>query len=123
MSMYVTDAGSKCLVKNENLDAAYGGLEEHGEYAYAIDAVKGCTVLSADGNDEFFCGSVSCHIDSMILEFLEKFCEPGSYVCQRNDDYFCYDLYWKDDEGIYAKSREFENPFEGIIGEIERKFQ
>ena len=123
MSMYASDAGSRYLVKAENLDDAYGWLEEQGEYAHRIGVDGDCIVLSADGTEEMFCGNVGCGIGSIIEEFLDLFCEPGSYCCQRVDDYFQYDLYWKDGDGVHSEGREYVNPFTGFIAKLEEDWR
>jgi len=120
MSMYATDAGSRYLVKAENLDAAYEWLEHEGEFAYRVGVVRDCVILSANGHEDMFCGSVCYGIGELIEEFLERFCEPGSYACQRVDDFLQYDLYWKDGDGVHSEGREYANPFANMIEELER---
>lgn len=119
MSMYATDAGSRYLVKAGNLDAACEWLESEGEFAHKVGVVRDCVVLSANGCEDMFCGSVCYGIGKCIEEFLERFCEPGSYACQRVDDFFQYDLYWKDADGVHSEGREYVNPFAGKIAELE----
>ena len=120
MSMYAMDAGSKYLVKAENLDDAYEWLEKNGEFAHRIGVHGDCVILSANGYEDMFCGDVCYGIGELIEEFLEQFCEPGSYACQRVDDFCQYDLYWKDGDGVHSEGREYANPFESQIAEIER---
>lgn len=119
MGMYAMDAGSKYLVEDANLEAAYEWLESVGEFAYVTGHVGECTVLSADGNEELWCGDVGYGVGKEIEEFLNRFCEPGSYACQRVDDFGQYDLYWKDDEGVHSEGRVYANPFDVEIRELE----
>ncbi len=120
MSMYAYDAGSRYLVKAGSIDAAYGWLEEHGEYAHRVGLHRDCIVLSADGYEDMFCGMVSYSVGDLIVEFMKKFCEPGSYACHHIDEYSEYVLYWMDDErAVHDESKVLDNPFAGKIKELE----
>ena len=47
-----------------------------------------------------------------IAEFLKTYCEPGSYVSQRCDDYFEYSIYWVNDERKVEEAWQgFQNPY------------
>lgn len=118
--MYAHDAGSRYLVNAERVDAAYEWLEEHGEYAHRVGLHRDCIVLSADGYEDMFCGMVSYSVGDLIVEFMKKFCEPGSYACHHIDEYSEYVLYWMDDERIvHDESVVLGNPFAGKIKELE----
>ena len=120
MSMYAYDAGSRYLVKASNLDAAYEWLRKEGEYAHKVGIVRDCIILSADGYEDMFCGEVSYSIGDLIVEFMKKFCEPGSYACHHIDEYNEYVLYWMDDERIvYDESKVLDNPFAEKMMELE----
>ena len=117
--MYATDAGSRYLVKAENLDAAYEWLKKEGEFAHRVGIVRDCIVLSADGYEDMFCGNVSYSVGDCIKEFLERFCEPGSYACHHIDEFDEYCLYWKDGEGVRDECKEVGNPFAEKMMELE----
>lgn len=119
MSMYAMDAGSRYLVKAENLDAAYEWLKKEGEFAHVVGIVRNCLVLSADGYEDMFCGNVSYSVGDCIKEFLERFCEPGSYACHHIDEFDEYCLYWKDGEGVRDECKEVGNPFAEKMMELE----
>lgn len=119
MSMYAYDAGSKYLVKADNLDEACRWLEGEGEFAHKVGIVRDCVVLSADGFEDMFCGEVSYRVGEFISEFMERFCEPGSYACHHIDEYNEYCLYWKDEEGVHSECKTVENPFAERILELE----
>ena len=119
MSMYAYDAGSRYLVKAANLDAAYEWLKKEGEFAHRVGVHRDCVVLSADGFEDMFCGEVPYAIGELIADFLERFCEPGSYACHHVDEYDEYCLYWKDETGVHDECRQVENPFAAKMMELE----
>lgn len=123
MSCYVTDAGSRYIVKNENLEAAYAWLENEGEFAYAVGHGEGVTYLSADGNEDMWCGNMAWGGMYRAKDFIEKFCEPGSYACFYTEDCTEYDMMWRDTRGVHSECRGRVNPFWREIEELENEFE
>ena len=111
MSSWIDDAGSRYLVKERNLEAAYNYLEEAGEFAHRIGTENGCAVLSADGWSEMWCGNMGCGYEDEAAEFMLRYCRPNSYACFRNDGELSYTLVWKGLDGaVYIETTEWENP-------------
>lgn len=119
MGYYASDAGSRYIVKDENLEAAYEWLKGEDEFAHKVGHLDGCTWLSADGYEDMFCGDVRFSVDKYIKEFMERFCEPGSYACHCIDEFSQYALYWKDENGVHDEAEEVGNPFAEKILELE----
>lgn len=121
MGKYVTDAGSRYIVKDERLEEAYAWLEDAGEFAFVVGHGNGTTHLGANGYEEMFCGEMADDFHLAVEAFMALFCEPGSYAC------FCYDnhgpihmLIWKD-ELIHNQAIGSNNPFASKIADFERR--
>ena len=118
MGTLVLDAGSRYIVKNENLEAAYRWLEKEGEFALVIGNGEGVTYLGADGNEEMFCGNMSYGFTEDVRRFMELFCENKSFACFKYPDDFTYAICWKDNGVVYWDFEEWDNPFYEKIREL-----
>ena len=58
--------------------------------------------------------------EELIEEFLKVYCEPGSYISQRCDDYFEYGIYWMHGERkVESRWEGYSNPFDALMDELE----
>lgn len=120
MSTYVNDAGSRYIVKDENLEEAYRYLEHEGEFAFVTNRADGCTWHSPMGFDEMWCGYVSHSYADYCAQFMDLYCESGSYACFRNDDELEYTMVWKEGGFVQIESIAWENPFSGRVERLEQ---
>ena len=57
-----------------------------------------------------------------IGEFLKTYCEPGSFISQRCDDYFEYSIFYLDDKRkVQERFEGFVNPFRKFAEELYEK--
>lgn len=120
MSTYVCDAGSRYLVKANNIEEAYAWLEYKGEFAHKVGIVRDCIELSADGFEDMWCGNVCWGYAEEVAKFMDLFCESGSYACFYCDDYNEYTLVWKEGGLVQEETITLENPFSERIQQLER---
>lgn len=120
MSVYIIDAGSRYIVREEKLGRAYAWLMDRREEAHARPVADGfAEIFSADG-EGFFCGSTCYGFQEEVIEFVSEFCEPWSYASFRDDDDFEFGIVWKDGDG--EVNEEWEticNPFNERMEEMD----
>lgn len=121
MSTYISDAGSRYIIKNENIKAACEWLEQEGESLYSVANGSGLVVFGSNvyGNSTF-CGYTGFDYLDMVVEFLKRFCEPGSYGCFRHED--ATEIAWKDEGGVWNSYRDYENPYSELMQKLDASY-
>ena len=131
MSCYFTTDRYNIVVRLDKLDKAVKFLED----SYIYDVPGDCRPIAVHVEDidgkrfrlvpewDPFSGTWSnSGPEEEIEEFLKKYCEPGSYVSQRSDDYFEYSAYWLDEgRNVKCDWKGFENPFGGVLDDLENE--
>lgn len=130
MSCYFTTDRFNIVVSAEKKDAAVKYLSEENIYdfghhpmkVYVEDLGNGLFELTPEWNPFSGDWSNSGPYEE-IAGFLETYCEPGSHISQRCDDYFEYSAYWLDDERkVHDAWEGFVNPFDEMLDKLcERK--
>lgn len=126
LDVYFTTDAYNFVVSKENRDGAIGflenpliyGLPSNAKVDVGIDELcNGCFTLEPELNP--FSGYDSYDGSLEIEEFLKGYCEPGSFVSQRVDDYFEYSIIWLDEtRSIVCEVEDFQNPFIGKMHEL-----
>lgn len=126
MSEYIVACDNSYIVSDENIDRAL-------EYLDACGARNIVPALMDDGRYMLdFCGYAPWEGDQCsgwsdeVAFLVGKWCEPGSYASFRTmfkiDGSFCYACFWKDMDGeAHAEFMEIENPFYGLMQELDDK--
>ena len=121
MSAYFTTDMFNIVTSKEKRDEAVMFLSEgniydvprngHPTRVYVDKLGNGKYLLTPEWNPFSGCWSNSGPIDE-IEEFLKAYCEPGSFISQRCDDYFDYSIFYLDGEReVQEECSEIVNPF------------
>lgn len=119
MGVWISDCGSRYIVKEENLDAAAEWLSAEW---YGFTEPEQCRDYIINNCEDVFYGDVPYNHQTVAHEFMERFCEPGSYACFFDEENLYHAITWKDEYGTHDDGKPVENPYTGKIEELERHF-
>lgn len=124
MDYWIYDYEHRFIVHIDNVNDALNWLSENGIHNPYFDTTMDNDLVLIDSKDGMFGGDAYSHVDMEdAYEFIEKFCEPGSYACFRNDTEYEFHIIWKTEEGVHERYEKIWCPFERLMNVLKLMYE